>query len=97
MLGTAAVQWGLSGLQNAMLVRCKTRIAIVCAGQMVWRMLRLPALLRPAARRHHAARVDLARQLGAHAGEQTVRAALAAAACLFFAVVMLAIAPSSPP
>lgn len=94
MLGTAVVQWGLSGLENAMLVRLQTRIAIGVAGQMVWRMLRLP--VRFFGQRHAgtmAARVDLARQLGRHAGDQTVRAALAAASCLFFVIVMLAYSP----
>lgn len=91
MLGAALVQWGLSGLQNAVLVRLQTRIAIMSAGQMVWRMLRLP--VRFFGQRHAgtmAARVDLARQLGAHAGDQTIHAVLAAAACLFFGLVMLA-------
>lgn len=87
----AVLQWGLSALQNAMLVRLQARIAILAAGRMLWRMLRLPVRFfsqrSPGAM---AGRIDLARQLGMHAGEQTVKAALALASCAFFAAVMLA-------
>ncbi len=61
---------------------------------MIWRMLRLP--VRFFGQRHAgtmAGRIDLARQLGAHAAEQTVKAALAAVTCLFFALVMLIYSP----
>lgn len=94
LVATAVIQWGLSGLQNTLLVRLQARISILAAGRMIWRMLRLP--VRFFGQRHAgtmAGRIDLARQLGAHAAEQTVKAALAAVTCLFFALVMVIYSP----
>lgn len=94
LLATAVIQWGLSGLRNLLLVRLRARIALLSAGRMIWRMLRLP--VRFFGQRHAgtmAGRIDLARQLGGHAAEQTVKAALAALTCLFFAGVMVIYSP----
>ncbi|WP_029002667.1 NHLP family bacteriocin export ABC transporter peptidase/permease/ATPase subunit [Azorhizobium doebereinerae] len=94
LLATALIQWGLTALQNMLLVHLQARIAILAAGRMIWRMLRLP--IRFFGQRHAgtmAGRVDLARQLGAHAAEQTVKAGLAAVSCVFFALVMLVYSP----
>ncbi|GGF57624.1 NHLP family bacteriocin export ABC transporter peptidase/permease/ATPase [Azorhizobium oxalatiphilum] len=89
MLATAVIQWGLTALQTTVLVRLETRIAILAAGRMVWRMLRLP--VRFFSQRHAgtmASRVTLARQLGMHAGTQSLGAVLAAGSCVFFAAIM---------
>ncbi|WP_145610396.1 NHLP family bacteriocin export ABC transporter peptidase/permease/ATPase subunit [Nitrospirillum amazonense] len=94
LLATAVVQWGLTGLQNGLLVRLHTRIAILAAGRMVWRMLRLP--VRFFGQRHAGAlagRVDLARPLGLQAAEQPVKAALALASSVFFTLAMLLYSP----
>ncbi|TWB43126.1 NHLM bacteriocin system ABC transporter peptidase/ATP-binding protein [Nitrospirillum viridazoti] len=94
LLATAVVQWGLTGLQNSLLVRLHTRIAILAAGRMVWRMLRLP--VRFFGQRHAGAlagRVDLARPLGLQAAEQPVKAALALASSVFFTLAMLLYSP----
>ncbi|TWB64405.1 NHLP family bacteriocin export ABC transporter peptidase/permease/ATPase subunit [Nitrospirillum viridazoti] len=94
LLATAVVQWGLTGLQNSLLVRLHTRIAILAAGRMVWRMLRLP--VRFFGQRHAGAlagRVDLARPLGMQAAEQPVKAALALASSVFFTLAMLLYSP----
>lgn len=94
LLATAVVQWGLTGLQNSLLVRLHTRIAILAAGRVVWRMLRLP--VRFFGQRHAGAlagRVDLARPLGLQAAEQPVKAALALASSVFFTLAMLLYSP----
>lgn len=94
ILVTAMVQAGLSGVKDVVLLRLRARISIAAAGRMVWRMLRLPTKF--FGQRHAgtlAGRVDLARQLGAHAGEQVAEGALALASCVFFALVMLAYSP----
>ncbi|PWC31956.1 NHLP family bacteriocin export ABC transporter peptidase/permease/ATPase subunit [Azospirillum sp. TSO22-1] len=88
------LQSGLTGLQDAVLVRLHTRVALASAGRMVWRMLRLP--VRFFSQRHAgtlAGRVDLARQLGLLAGDQTVRGALAAVSAAAFAAVMAVHSP----
>ncbi|WP_348771370.1 NHLP family bacteriocin export ABC transporter peptidase/permease/ATPase subunit [Azospirillum sp. SYSU D00513] len=88
------IQIGLTALQEGVLARLRTRIAVQAAGRMVWRMLRLP--VRFFGQRHAgtmAGRIDLARQLGAHAADQTLKAALGAVSCVFFALVMLTYSP----
>lgn len=94
ILVTALVQVGLSAVKDVVLVRLRTRIAIVAAGRMVWRMVRLPAQF--FAQRHAgtlAGRVDLARQLGTHAGAEVADVVLSAVACVFFLGVMLFYSP----
>ncbi len=94
ILVTALVQAGLSAVKDVVLLRLRTRIAIAAAGQMVWRMVRLPA--RFFSQRHAgtlAGRVDLARRLGTHAGAEVAEVALSAFACVFFLGVMLVYSP----
>ncbi|MBP7338665.1 cysteine peptidase family C39 domain-containing protein, partial [Niveispirillum sp.] len=94
VLAAGLVQAGLACLKEQVLLRLRARIAIAGAARMVWRMLRLPT--RFFSQRHAgtlAGRVNLARDLGTHAGEQVAEIGLSLAACLFFILVMLAYSP----
>lgn len=91
---TGGVQAVLSWLKEEVLLRLRARIAVVGAVQMVWRMVRLPT--RFFTQRHAgtlAGRIELARQLGVHAGAQLPDIVLSVASCLFFLAVMLAYSP----
>ncbi|SMC70505.1 NHLP family bacteriocin export ABC transporter peptidase/permease/ATPase subunit [Rhizobium sp. RU36D] len=91
---TGCVQAALSWLKDEVLLRLRARIAVVAAVQMVWRMVRLPT--RFFTQRHAGAlagRVELARQLGVHAGAQLPDIVLSVISCLFFLLVMLAYSP----
>lgn len=91
---TALIQAGLTGLKEQVLLRLRARVAISAASQMIWRMVRLPMSF--FAQRHAGAlagRMDLARRLGEHVGEQLPELVLAAVSCVFFLLVMLAYSP----